>query len=142
MIKLIASDVDGTLIQGKNLSDPDDVYAPSDKAFSLIRECIDRGIVFVVASGRQYENLKRMFGSVWRDLYFIADNGHVVVYKDNINHKVVMPNELAQQVIDFVIDTPHCEILVSTPNSVYVLDDKEKRWFNDIVFYDAKYTRH
>ena len=47
MIKLIATDVDGTLVK----ESAPDIYP---EILSLIREWTDRGGFFCVASGRQY----------------------------------------------------------------------------------------
>ena len=46
MIKLIASDLDGTLLYGRN-------NTVSDEMFEMIREMKKRGIIFAAASGRQ-----------------------------------------------------------------------------------------
>ena len=53
MIKLIASDLDGTLLYGRDNS-------VSGEMFELIREMKRRGIIFAAASGRQYHRLKFM----------------------------------------------------------------------------------
>ena len=53
MIRLIASDVDGTLIKD---STPD-LYPEMVRA---IRELKKRGILFCAASGRQYESLRNV----------------------------------------------------------------------------------
>ena len=57
MIRLIATDLDGTLLQNGAQS-----LAP--EAISKI-ECLitEHDILFVAASGRQYPNLCRLFGS-------------------------------------------------------------------------------
>ena len=47
MIKLIASDLDGTLLLNKAQSLPEEI-------FPLIRQLKELGIMFVAASGRQY----------------------------------------------------------------------------------------
>ena len=54
MIKLIASDIDGTLLTNHGQIVP-------DRTADLIRRLIDKGIYFTAASGRQYSNLRRMF---------------------------------------------------------------------------------
>lgn len=54
MIKLIASDLDGTLLQN-------DAQALTPRAIDLISKLCDAGIHFVSASGRQYDNQKRVF---------------------------------------------------------------------------------
>ena len=48
MIKLVASDLDGTLLLHKAQSLPEEI-------FSLIRQLEELGIMFVAASGRQYD---------------------------------------------------------------------------------------
>ena len=53
-VKLIASDLDGTLLQN---------YMPdcSEEAIELITALTKKGVIFVPASGRQYFNLHNMF---------------------------------------------------------------------------------
>lgn len=54
MIKLIASDLDGTLLQNG-------AQTVSEQAIQLIEKLLDNGIHFTAASGRQYNNLRRLF---------------------------------------------------------------------------------
>ena len=54
MIKLIASDIDGTLLTNHGQIVP-------ERTADLIRRLIDKGIYFTAASGRQSSNLRRMF---------------------------------------------------------------------------------
>ena len=55
MIKLVASDLDGTLLFKGAQSLPEEI-------FPLIRQLKKMGILFVAASGRQYANMKKCFG--------------------------------------------------------------------------------
>ena len=57
MIKLVASDLDGTLLLHKAQSLPEEI-------FSLIRQLEELGIMFVAASGRQYLNMTKLFAPV------------------------------------------------------------------------------
>ena len=66
MIKLIASDLDGTLLQnGAQELDP--------IIFDQIRTLKENGIHFAAASGRQYPNLRRLFAPVQDDISYIAE---------------------------------------------------------------------
>ena len=57
MIHLIASDIDGTLLQGgQTRLDP--------ALFDVIERLEQHGIRFAAASGRQYTNLRRLFAPV------------------------------------------------------------------------------
>ena len=57
MIKLVATDIDGTLIRESSSVLPEEI-------FDLIRELRKRDIYFAAASGRQYMGLKRLFAPV------------------------------------------------------------------------------
>lgn len=58
MIKLIASDLDETLLQ-KGEQELD------NEIFQVIRQLTKKNIYFVVASERQYPNLRRLFASTF-----------------------------------------------------------------------------
>ena len=61
MIKLIASDIDGTLIKD---STPD-LYPEMVQAVRRLKE---KGIIFCAASGRQYESVRNVFREVADDI--------------------------------------------------------------------------
>ncbi len=67
MIRLIATDLDGTLLDAEGKL-PDGI-------FDRIRALNARGIRFAAASGRQYGNLKRLFAPIARDMDFICETG-------------------------------------------------------------------
>ena len=64
MIRLIAADLDGTLLDSRKRLSPG--------LFPLIRALRARGVRFAAASGRQYDNLLALFEPVADDLLFIA----------------------------------------------------------------------
>ena len=65
MIKLIASDIDGTLLTNHGQIVP-------ERTADLIRRLIDKGIYFTAASGRQYSNLRRMFDPISENICYAA----------------------------------------------------------------------
>mgnify|MGYP000388097175 CR=1 FL=1 len=66
MVKLIASDLDGTLLQN-GARDVNPIV------FDQIRTLKEHGILFAAASGRQYLNLRRLFTPVQDDIAYIAE---------------------------------------------------------------------
>ncbi len=72
MIKLIATDVDGTLLNG-------DAEIP-DGFHELIRRLENKGVYFAIASGRQYQKLINDFFPLKGKLVFIAENGALVMH--------------------------------------------------------------
>ena len=73
MIKLIATDMDGTLLNSKN--------EIQDGFYEVFNKLEEKGIIFAAASGRQYYNLLKRFEGIEDKMMFIAENGTFVVYK-------------------------------------------------------------
>lgn len=76
MIRLIATDIDGTLVKE---STPE-IYP---EILDAIREWTDRGGYFCVASGRQYYSIRHMFEQVSDRIIYLAENGAHVRYRDD-----------------------------------------------------------
>ena len=80
MIKLVASDIDGTLLLNgsRNLS---------ERIVEQIKKLKQQGVLFVASSGRQIPNLKRLFAPVADDIAYIAENGAIIEYNGKIIFK-------------------------------------------------------
>lgn len=91
MLKLIASDMDGTLLDSKGYM--------SEEIYDIIRELKDRGIMFTAASGRQLESLKKRFKPVDDDIIYLAENGTYVVYQG----EEIYSNILERKIVDDVV---------------------------------------
>ena len=77
MVKLIAADLDGTLM-------PYGRREISNTVTGLISEALDRGLSFAVSSGRTYSELKRLFPSLQDRIYFIACDGACCIKGDRL----------------------------------------------------------
>ena len=73
-IRLIAVDMDGTLLDGEG-------HIP-DELWPLLDELDERGILFAPSSGRQLATLRRSFDHARDDVVYIAENGAYVVRGD------------------------------------------------------------
>jgi len=71
MIKLIAVDMDGTLLDSQKRM-PKDIVP-------VVRALRERGIRFVISSGRQVASLRRDMGELADELTYIAENGAVIM---------------------------------------------------------------
>lgn len=71
MIKIIFSDMDGTLLTSKN-----ELPEGFDEMISLLKS---RGVMFSPASGRQYFSLLKTFAKYADDFIFLGDNGTLVM---------------------------------------------------------------
>lgn len=92
MIKLIAADLDGTLLTTDKQLPPDFGY--------VLSELNRRGIMFVAASGRQYHTLRNQFDEYQNDMTIIAENGSSVFCGDK--NIICEPIETAKSVLDRV----------------------------------------
>ena len=102
MIKLIASDLDGTLLQnGAQELDP--------VVFDQIRALAENGIRFVAASGRQYPNLRRLFAPVQDDISYIAENGSLCIHEGKTLSRGLIPRELGNRIVDAIHHCSGCE---------------------------------
>ena len=68
MIRLIASDIDGTLLHN-GAAEIDPVI------FEEIHRLKQKGILFCPASGRQYHSLRRLFAPAADELTYLCENG-------------------------------------------------------------------
>ncbi len=86
-VRLIAADMDGTLLDNDHALPPD-----FDTVFEELRR---RDIVFAAASGRQYFNMLKKLDSYKTDISFIAENGSLVIHDDREIFVQAMDPEVA-----------------------------------------------
>lgn len=98
MYKIICCDYDGTLV-----TSCDEVL--SLQFLEKLHNLASRGIIFTVASGRPYNQLKKIFAPVFSDIAFIASDGAQIMYKNCLLGKTTMclqdVKALAQTALDF-----------------------------------------
>lgn len=129
MIRLIASDLDGTLLQKDGMLPPE--------TFSVIKKLKEAGIIFCAASGRQYANLKRLFFPVHQDMAFICENGSQVVMGNHLSVTPI-PAHISAPLIQDILDAG-MQLLLSTPETCIMLTNAE-RTFTDDIFYRLRNT--
>lgn len=126
-IKLIASDLDGTLVSGNMAKLP-------EKFPALVRDLKQRGILFAAASGRQYHNLRILFEEVKDDIAYICENGALTVYRGEVLHKTEIPADAAALIIRRLEAEPGTEVLVSGAFCSYIhpKDPSFEQYIKDI----------
>ena len=87
MIKLIATDIDGTLLKdGTLMLDPE--------YMTVIEKLIAKGIRFVACSGRQFISERKLFAPIRDKLLYITDGGTVVRTPKEILKVHTLPEEI------------------------------------------------
>ncbi len=124
MIRLIATDLDGTLLEK-------DGWLPED-TFEVIEALNACGIRFAAASGRQYGNLVRLFASAAEKMAFVCENGAFCVVEGQEAGTIAIPHEMAMKIIAD-IEALQMNLLISGKHTCYMLD-KNRKYTDDIVY--------
>ena len=104
--KLIASDLDGTLlVESSNHI--------SETAIELIREYISRGGIFVAASGRQPENMFDIFAPIKDEIGYSCYSGGLCIYRGETVFEKTFDPALAKELISDIEDSESYEAMVS-----------------------------
>ncbi|MGH4050257.1 MAG: Cof-type HAD-IIB family hydrolase [Clostridium sp.] len=118
MIKLIATDMDGTLLNDKGKI--------NKKIFDLIHSFNKKDIKFAAASGRFYSQLSKNFEKVNTDMIFIAHNGALI--KHNHKGRTLYSNSINKEEIEHVLNLcPRLgeEMFLAAENDAYTVNPSE-----------------
>ncbi len=120
MIKLIASDIDGTLLPyGQRELNP--------RLFPLVERLRERGVLFCPASGRQYHSLRRLFAPIAGHIAFLCENGAILYgpgQEDTapILSRTPMPRDEALALAEDMLRTPlPGHVVITASNMSYLL---------------------
>lgn len=113
-IKLIASDLDGTLLLHG-------ARECNKELFDLVKQLTDRGVYFVPASGRQYPNLLRLFHKLDDSFLYLCENGALVMHHNRMMLKNLFEDSLAMEICHAVLEHPDCEVLISGERTSYLI---------------------
>lgn len=113
MIKLIVSDIDGTLIRNGMVDiDP--------RMYDLIREMKRQGILFIGASGRPYNSLTQVFKPFRHDIGYISESGPIGIYKDEMFYDKPLDRGCVESVVHDIRSRKGGNILYSQVDSTYL----------------------
>ena len=128
MMKLIATDIDGTLVEESSPDLPEELI-------TLFRRLCDSGIMVTVASGRQYGSVSKMFAPVGRKLCYIMENGAHILIGDETIHKVVMKREYVEGIMHDLRNyyDQGCHVVASTAKGSY-LETKDQAFIDRIRY--------
>lgn len=121
MVKLIVSDIDGTLIPyGKTSFSP--------RLMPLIEKLLDKGILFCPASGRQLHSLQQLFEPLSSRLPMLCENGAAVFGPGEqeetrpVLGRVTLPRQDAMAMAREILKIPQCCLFLSGTNTGYAVD--------------------
>ena len=117
-IKLIATDLDGTLLLNG-------AQKCNDELFPLIEQLTDKGVLFCAASGRQYSSLKNLFKPVQDKILYLCENGTQVFYHGKTLVQKGLDRDLVMEICNYILEEG-CKILVSAATTTYLLNEDEE----------------
>lgn len=123
MIRLIASDLDGTLL-------PEGTPHINPAIYDVIRGLQSRGITFVVASGRNYGSIMSLFGEMETELTVISDNGGYIASAGKTMCCNGFSRELFTELVEKCRRMPGIWMMASGARQVYTdqTDEDCIRW--------------
>ncbi len=111
MIKLVATDMDGTLL---NTHDQISARLPQ-----VIQALHAQGTRFVVASGRQYYNLLPYFSGMEDEILFLAENGGMLFDGKKLLYSFAIPPADLHAPIAQVQQIPNARLILCGTQSAY-----------------------
>ena len=131
MIKLIMSDMDGTLLDDKG-----ELPAGFPGIAAQLKE---RGVQFAPSSGRQYYSLLDTFHAYKDEFIFIAENGTLVMRRGEELFSCPLAEHLALQVVEEARKIPGVYIAYAGKKFGYVMQEHDVPAFREEL---AKYYTH
>ncbi|MEH6682817.1 MAG: HAD family hydrolase [Sediminicola sp.] len=113
-IKMVVTDMDGTLLNNK--------HEVSPRFFELFKALKQRDILFVAASGRQYNSIIDKLINIKDDIIVIAENGGFAMQRDT----ELLATPLERHSINDILATLH-----NLPEAHAVLCGKRNAYIND-----------
>lgn len=116
MVRFIATDLDGTLL--------DDKRQLPGEIFDLILQLHENGVLFAPASGRQYANIRQYFAPVADKVIFICENGALVKYREKTLHLNPIRDIYLKDALDEIRALPHLFPMLCGADSAYIENDE------------------
>ena len=93
MYKLVAVDLDGTMLNSYGVV--------TEKTKNAIKQCIERGIDVIIASGRPIDSIKTIAKEINSEKFFIAGNGALIydIQKDEIIYEKSIKKQKVLEII-------------------------------------------
>lgn len=131
MIKLIATDMDGTFLDSSKKFSPEFI-----DVFYKLKE---KEIKFVIASGNQYYRLYQKFLPLSEQMYFIAENGSYIAEGSTELYCNIIKKEDVEIIQSIINNTPRIFMIMCGRKGAYVLKDYFE-YRNEVKKYYCAYS--
>jgi Cof subfamily protein (haloacid dehalogenase superfamily) len=104
MYKMVAIDIDGTLLNSKN--------ELTERTMEVLKEASKRDVYIVLTSGRISENVLRFCNEIGADKFLISENGASII--DLKTNEIIYTNYISKELTNKVLD-------ICDENSIYYM---------------------
>ena len=132
-IKMIVADMDGTLLHNDK-SFPAGMFELIEKLYN------EQGIIFVAASGRQYYSLAHQFLPIRDKMYFLAENGTMIVQGkgEKVLNVKTIDEETAHKFIKMLRKIKNTYIILCGEKSAYYESEETPEFIKNVEPYYLK----
>lgn len=116
-IKLIVTDMDGTLLNSK--------HEVSDEFFKLFKELKSLNILFVAASGRPYYSMVEKLSKIKDDIIIVSENGGLGIKNDEQFLSNPINDKNFKEICNLVTGLKDTHAVFCARNKAYVLSDSK-----------------
>lgn len=130
MIKLIVTDLDGTLLT--------DYHQVPDRFWGIADRLFNKGIKLGIATGRPYFSITEKFAPIMDRIYAIADNGSFILHQET----EILSKPLPRHEIDALVKAAR-NIAGAWPilcgKDIWYLEDNDEALLNKIIPYHGQF---
>lgn len=125
MIRLVISDIDGTLV-------PEGGLTLNPEYIDVVRALDAKGITFVAASGRQMASEDKLFGPVRDHIFYISESGALIFKHGEVIQSRVLDSEMVVGVLEDLKKMTDVKVMLSYKEGYYMEGYDEA--FYDLIF--------
>ncbi|WP_394746669.1 HAD family hydrolase [Spongiimicrobium salis] len=116
-IKMVVTDMDGTLLNSQ--------HEVSHRFYELFYELQKRNIIFVAASGRQYNSMADKLAEIKDDIVIVSENGAYVKRREEVLLTTPLGYEDILPILGIVNNTPGAHAALCCKHNAYVSGESD-----------------
>ncbi|MEP2238950.1 MAG: HAD family hydrolase [Maribacter sp.] len=129
-IKMVVTDMDGTLLNSN--------HQVSDQFFDIFKDLKSQGIIFVAASGRQYNSIIDKLDVIKDDIIVIAENGGFAMKQQTEILATPLEQKHVQDILETLDNIANIHPVICTKHKAY-LTNKSNAFTNKLAEYYTEY---
>lgn len=124
MIKLIATDMDGTLLNSNH-----EIPNNFKETISSLKE---KNIMFAISTGRNYLDISYKFDDYKDELLFICENGTGIYYKDECIYSKFLETDTIKKLVELGRNVENAYPMLCGTKGIYLEDEKVFEKLNEL----------